>query len=222
MTTSFSRSGSRAIDSPSASFSSVCARADCGSGPWVSSIVSMRATWSPPEDEIVQSSSSAAIDEREISVRLSSSSSTSIPSLPAISWSVGRAVQPRLELGHRALDVAGSGPHGARHPVHRAELVDDRALDARDRVRLELDVAARVVALDRPDQAEQAVRDEVALLDVRREAAPQSAGDVLDERRVREDEAVAERLVGLVLAELEPETLGVVDLRHGRKDTAQP
>jgi len=37
----------------------------------VSSIVSMSATWSPPEPEIVQSSSSAAIDEREMSVRLS-------------------------------------------------------------------------------------------------------------------------------------------------------
>ena len=75
MTTSFSRSGSRAIASPSASFSSVCASADCGSGPCVSSIVSISATWSPPDDEIVQSSSRAAIDEREISVRLSSSSS---------------------------------------------------------------------------------------------------------------------------------------------------
>ena len=133
-----------------------------------------------------------------------------------------RAVQLRLELGDRALDVAGSSAHGPRHPVHRAELVDDRALDARDRVRLELDVAVGVVALDRADQAEQAVRDEVALLDVRREAAAQPAGHVLDERRVREDQAVAERLVGLVLAEVEPEGLGVVYLRHGRKDTAQP
>ena len=131
-------------------------------------------------------------------------------------------MQPRLELGHRALDVTGSGSHGPRHPVHRAELVDDRSLDARDRVRLELDVAAGVVALDRSDQTEETVGDQVALLDVRRETAPQAARHVLDQRCVREDEAVAERLVGLVLAELEPESLGVVYLRHGRKDTAQP
>src|SRR5438046_3548552 len=48
----------------------------CGSGASVSSIVSMSAIWSPPEEETVQSSSSAAIDEREISVRLSSSSAS--------------------------------------------------------------------------------------------------------------------------------------------------
>jgi hypothetical protein len=57
---------------------------------------------------------------------------------------------------------------------------------------------------------------------VSREAATQAPGYILDERRVREDEAVTERLVLLVLAELEPESLGVVDRRHGRKDTAQP
>ena len=55
----------------------------------MSSIVSISATWSPPDDEIVHSSSRAAIDEREISVRLSSSSSVSMPSFPAISSSVG-------------------------------------------------------------------------------------------------------------------------------------
>ena len=43
---------------------SLSASAACGSGPCVSSIVSIRATLSPPS-ETVQSSSSAAIDERE-------------------------------------------------------------------------------------------------------------------------------------------------------------
>ena len=77
----------------------------------------------------------------------------SIPSLPAISSSVGarcsfasssaiaRSISPRPR------------PHRSRHPVHRAQLVDDRALDPRDRERLELDVAIGVVALDRADQA---------------------------------------------------------------------
>ena len=41
----------------------------------------------------------------------------------------------------RALDLAGAGADGARHPVERAQLVYDRALDPGDRVGLELDVA---------------------------------------------------------------------------------
>ena len=41
-------------------------------------------------------------------------------------------------------------------------------LDAADRVGLELDVAAGVVALDRVHQPEQPVRDQVAFLDVGR------------------------------------------------------
>src|SRR4029079_7658378 len=68
-----------------------------------------------------------------------------------------RAVELALELADRPLDVAGPGAHRARHPVEGAQLVDDRALDPRDRVRLELDVALGVEALDRPDQAEQPV-----------------------------------------------------------------
>jgi len=52
--------------------------------------VSIRATWSPPPpEEIVQSSSRAAIDERPISVRLSFRSSVETPSFSAISSSVG-------------------------------------------------------------------------------------------------------------------------------------
>ena len=102
-----------------------------------------------------------------------------------------RAMELALELGDRPLDVTGPRADRARHPVHRAQLVDDRALDSRDRVGLELDVALGVVALDRADQAEQAVRDEVALVDVRGQTGAEPAGDVLDQRRVREDEPVA-------------------------------
>ena len=73
-----------------------------------------------------------------------------------------------LELGDGALDVAGARTHGARHPVECAQLVDDRALDPRDGVRLELDLPVGVEPLDRSDQPEQAVRDEVTFVDVRR------------------------------------------------------
>src|SRR5215212_2757001 len=65
-----------------------------------------------------------------------------------------RPVQPVLELAVRPLDLAGTGADRARHPVERAQLVDDRALDARDRVGLELDLALDVEALDRIDQAD--------------------------------------------------------------------
>ena len=131
-----------------------------------------------------------------------------MPTFSAISSSVGARCELRLELGDRALDLARPRAHRARHPVERAQLVDDRALDARDRVGLELDVAVGVVALDRADQAEQAVRDEVALVDVRGQPAAEPAGDVLDERRVGEDQPVAERAVA-ALPVLAPERLGV-------------
>ena len=110
-----------------------------------------------------------------------------------------RAVHAVLELRVDALDLAGAGADGARHPVERAQLVDDRALDARDRVGLELDLALDLEALDGVDEADQAIGDEVGLLDVRRETARHAARDVLDERRVGHDELLARRLRRLFL-----------------------
>src|SRR5262249_20434942 len=81
--------------------------------------------------------------------------------------------------------------------------------DAADRVRLELDVAARVVALDRVHQAEQPVGDQIALLDVRGKARPQAAGDVLDQRRVGQDQTLPQQRVGALLV-LQPDLKGVV------------
>ena len=106
-----------------------------------------------------------------------------------------RALQLVLELLVGALDLAGAGAHRARHPVQRAQLVDDRALDARDRVGLELDLALGLEALDRADQADEAVGDEVGLLDVRGQPGRHAAGDVLDQRRVGDDEPLARPLV---------------------------
>src|SRR5215216_2243100 len=102
-----------------------------------------------------------------------------------------RPVQPVLELAVRALDLTRAGAHRARHPVERTQLVDDRALDARDRVRLELDLAIDVEALDRVDQADQPVGDEVGLLHVRRKAGGHPTGHVLHERGVSDDELLA-------------------------------
>ena len=151
-----------------------------------------------------------------MSVRLSSSSSDRDPDLLRDLLVGRRASALRLERRDRALDLARAGAHGTRHPVHRPQLVDDRALDARDRVRLELHVAVGLVALDRADQAEQPVRDEVALVDVRGQAAAEPAGDVLHERRIRQDQPVAEALVAGP-AVLQPKGLGVVGPAHGRE-----
>ena len=107
----------------------------------------------------------------------------------------GRTLELVLELGVRALDLAGPRADGARHPVQRAQLVDDRALDARDRVGLELDLALELEALDRRDEAHEAVRDEVGLLDVGGKTGGHAAGDVLDQGRVGHDEPLARTLI---------------------------
>ena len=106
-----------------------------------------------------------------------------------------RAHELLLERCDRALDLPRARANRARHPVERAQLVDDRAADARHREGLELDLAAGVEALDRADQPEEAVRDEVLLVDVRRQARAHSSGDELHERRVGQDQPVAEELI---------------------------
>jgi len=102
-----------------------------------------------------------------------------------------RALELVLELRVGALDRPRAGADRARDPVQRAQLVDDRALDAGDRVGLELDLALELEALDRADQADQAVGDEVGLLDVRGKPGGHAAGDVLDQRRVGDHQALA-------------------------------
>src|SRR3954467_3817289 len=63
-----------------------------------------------------------------------------------------RPVQPVLELRVDLLDLPGPRADGPGNPVQGTQLVDDRALDAGDRVRLELDLALELEALDRVDQ----------------------------------------------------------------------
>ena len=99
-------------------------------------------------------------------------------------------MQPGLELGERPLDGAALGPHRAGHPVDRAELVEDGALDAGDGVGLELEATGRVELLDGVDEPEDAVADQVGLLDVLGQADGHAAGDVLHQRRVVQDQPV--------------------------------
>src|SRR4029453_11649633 len=78
----------------------------------------------------------------------------------------GAAMQPVLEGDVRLLDLAGFEPDRPGDPVDGPQLVDDRALDPRDRVGLELDAPFKIVFLDRVDEAEDAVRHQIGLLDV--------------------------------------------------------
>ena len=152
-----------------------------------------------------------------MSVRLSSNSVGGDAELAGDLLVVRRPPELALELADRALDVPRPRADRARHPVERAQLVDDRAADARDRVGLELDVALDVEALDRVDQPEQAVGDEILVVHVRRQAAADAAGDELDERRVGEDQARAQALVAraTVLAPERQRVLGP----HAEEDT---
>src|SRR5918995_1604368 len=113
---------------------------------------------------------------------------------------VGRgALEPRLQLGVGLLDVARSRAHGAWDPVEGAQLVDDRPLDPGDREGLELDLALEVEALDRPDEAQQPVGDQVRFLDVRRQPGGHAARDELDQRRIRHHQTLAGALVAVRL-----------------------
>ena len=120
----------------------------------------------------------------------------------------GRAPQLALELRVRLLERPRLGPHRARHPVDRAELVEDVPLDAGDGVGLELEAAAEVELLDGVDQPEDAVGHEVGLVDALGQAGGDATGDVLHQRRVVDDQLVAllAAALGLVLG---PESLDV-------------
>src|SRR5262249_42245819 len=101
-----------------------------------------------------------------------------------------------------ALNRARLRTNRTRYPVDRPELVDDRALDARDRVGLELVTATRVELVDRIDEPEDAVAHEIRLFDVLRKASGNTTGNKLHERRVVKDQPLArvERFAVLVLA----------------------
>ena len=110
-----------------------------------------------------------------------------------------RPLQLVLELGLGGLDFAGARADRARHPVERAQLVDDRAADPGHREGLEFDPPLGLEALDRPDQADQAVGDQVGVVDVRGQPGAEPAGDELDHRRVGDDQPLAGAVVPVVL-----------------------
>src|SRR5207302_10762364 len=80
----------------------------------------------------------------------------------------GRTAQRPLELMRYLLDQARLLTHAARHPVERAEVIENRPPDAELRVGRERGCLLRVVLADRVQESDDPPRDEVAVLHVRR------------------------------------------------------
>src|SRR6266540_1281669 len=76
--------------------------------------------------------------------------------------------------------------------------------------RLELDAPLEVVLLDRVDQSEDPIGNEIRLFDVGRQTDGDATGDVLDQRRVVEDQALT-RIDRCLELELLPQPT------HGRR-----
>ena len=113
---------------------------------------------------------------------------------------VGRCTAQRvLELLVGLLDRACFGPHRPRHPVGGAQFVEDGAFDAGDGVGLELVATLGIELVDGVEQTENARAHEVVRIDVLSETGGDATTDVLDERRVTNDQAVASALSPVVL-----------------------
>ena len=133
-----------------------------------------------PLPEGDQSSSSAAIEEREISERLLSSSAVVIPTFAAISSSVGGRCSCRSSSTiARSISRARVRPSAVPSPASGAR----RSSHPRcaDRIRLVLDLAVGVEALDRADEADSSRRRDPARRHGRA-ACAEAPGDELDER----------------------------------------
>ena len=117
-----------------------------------------------------------------------------MPSSAAISSSVGARCSSVLELGADLLDLArlARTERGTQSSERSSSMIEPLMREIG--VRLELDLAAGSKRSIGADEAEQAVADQVGLLDVRGQTAAHAAGDVLDQRRVGEDEPLAAAL----------------------------
>jgi len=104
----------------------------------------------------------------------------------------GLPAEALLDLAVGALELAALLTHGARHPVERSQLVEDRALDPELGVGLELAVLVGIVLLDGIHQADHACIVEVVEVDVRGQPDGDPVDDVTDQRCVLEDDLFLE------------------------------
>ncbi|OPZ06382.1 MAG: hypothetical protein BWZ10_02963 [candidate division BRC1 bacterium ADurb.BinA364] len=111
----------------------------------------------------------------------------------------GRPPQALLQLGIGLFQPGGFLPRRARHPVQRPQLVEDRPFDAEFGVGFELDFARRLEFVDGVHQADDAGVDQVVEFDVRRQAAGDAVGHILDKRQVFQNQGVAPLQIGVLV-----------------------
>src|SRR5262249_13259122 len=81
--------------------------------------------------------------------------------------------------------------HAARHPVERAEVIENRPAETELRVGGERPGLLRMVLADRIEQPDDSPRDEVAVLDVRRLAGREALHHAADERQMPPEDFLA-------------------------------
>ncbi len=104
---------------------------------------------------------------------------------------VGLAAELRVQRVARGGDVAGATADRARDVVEPAQLVEDRAADARHRERAEREAARVIEGLDRLDEAERAGADELVEVHLGGEGTRKLLRDVMHEAHVLPDERIA-------------------------------
>jgi len=101
----------------------------------------------------------------------------------------GLAHELLLDLSGRILDGPGLAPYRAWDPVRGPHLIDDRAPDTRPRIGLELESPLGFEFLNRVDETEHPIRDEVGEFDRVGETHDEAGRHDGDERSVVDDES---------------------------------
>ncbi len=96
----------------------------------------------------------------------------------------------------------GAGAHQAGHPVHTAQFIENRALDARRAIGFEFHAPGGVICVDGIHQAEDASADEIVQLHLVRKLAVEPFGGVLDQISVVLHEEVAIVVLTILVEQL--------------------
>ncbi len=102
-----------------------------------------------------------------------------------------RPAQRGFERLAHFLELGVLAAHEPGNPVHRPQLVEHGAADARHAIGLELDAAPQVEGLDGVHQAEHAGADEVVEIDALRQASPDSFRVIANQRQIEFNELIA-------------------------------
>ena len=94
-----------------------------------------------------------------------------------------------LEFDNCRFDPASPGANRPGHPVESSQLVENRSLDAVDRIGLEFEATFRFEFVDRIDEAEESITGQVILIDRTRKTRTNSSGHIFHQRRVMENQS---------------------------------